>query len=160
MGTINILMFKVMRHTIYWVIHMQMPHSTRTANYRIARISQSSAKSMRAHNCTCIPVEELGARVEAVSRMASRKLSRSTTIFNHCLHVCWDLRYRPCASWSIRRLYKTDKVCDLINFASRTKKGRHFHSIVSLRSHFEIYNNNNTPFTWMSQSIRWVNKKL
>ena len=27
--------------------------------------------------------------------------------FDHCLHVCWYLRHRPCASWSGRRLCKT-----------------------------------------------------
>ena len=37
------------------------------------------------------------------------------------------------------------KICALTQFVSCTKKCRNFHSIVSLRSHFEIHNNNK-PF--------------
>ena len=62
--------------------------------------------------------------------------------FDHCLYVCWHLRHRLCASRSRTRLCATDKVCDLTHFVSRTNKCRNFHSIISLRSQFEIHNNN------------------
>ena len=29
--------------------------------------------------------------------------------FDPCLHVCWHLRHRPCASWLRRRLCETDR---------------------------------------------------
>ena len=53
-----------------------------------------------------------------------------------------------------------DKVCVLSHFVSRTKKRRNFHSIVSLRSHFEIHNDSK-PFSSMSQlqNIAWVKQK-
>ena len=52
--------------------------------------------------------------------------------FDHCLQVCWRLCHRPCASWLRRRLCEIDKCYDLTHFVRRTKKCRHFHSIVSL----------------------------
>ena len=80
--------------------------------------------------------------------------------FCHYLHVCWHLRHRSCASWLRRRLCETDKVCNLTQFFSRTKKCRKFHSIVSLPSHFKIHNKNK-PFSSMSQSqsIEWIKQK-
>ena len=44
-----------------------------------------------------------------------------------------------------------DKVCDLTHLVSRTKKCRNFQLIFSLRSNFEIHNNNKS-FSSMSQS--------
>ena len=80
--------------------------------------------------------------------------------FDHCPHVCWHLRHRPCASWSRSRLCEIDKVCDLTHFVSRTKKCINFQSIVSLWSHFEIHTNNK-HFSSMSQSqtITWIKQK-
>ena len=80
--------------------------------------------------------------------------------FDYGLHVCWHLRHCPSASWSRRRLYETDKVCDITHFVFRTKKCRNFQSIVSLRSHFEIHNVNQ-PFssTPQSQSIGCLKQK-
>ena len=53
-----------------------------------------------------------------------------------------------------------DKICDLTLFVSRMTKYRNFPSIVSLRSHSEIHNNNKS-FSMMSQSqsIGWVKQK-
>ena len=75
-----------------------------------------------------------------------------------CLFFCWHLsnnyalleRVNGCAR-------HPDADCALTRFVSRTKKCRNFHSIVSLRSNFEIHNNNK-PFSSMSQSesIGWV----
>ena len=64
------------------------------------------------------------------------------------------IRHRPCA---FLRARLPDKVCDLTHFVSHTKKCRNCHSIVNLRNHFEIHNNNK-PFSSMpqSQSIGWV----
>ena len=49
---------------------------------------------------------------------------------------------------------------DLYIYASHTKNGRHFHSIVSQRSHFKIHNNNkHFSSISQSQSIGWAKEK-
>ena len=44
--------------------------------------------------------------------------------------------------YAIKKCMDDGEVCDLIHFVSRTKKCKNFHSIVSLRSNFEIHNIN------------------
>ena len=99
--------------------------------------------------------------IEGLLRMASRKLSRSTTVIRLLPAFCWHLRHHPCASWSPTRLCEIDKVCDLTHFASGTKKCRNFGSIISQWSYFELQNNNKL-FSSMSQSqsIVWIKQKL
>ena len=82
-------------------------------------------------------------------------------LFDHSLFVCWHLRRSSCASYRVDGCERhPDKVCGITHFVSLMKKCRNFHSIVSLRSHFEIHNNNKYFSTIsQSQSIGWVKQK-
>ena len=99
---------------------------------------------------------------EAVPRMVSRKPSQSTSDFRPLpVRLLTPSPYRPCAYWSRRRLCETPQVgWEPLHFVSRMKKWRNFYSIISLRSHFEIHNNNKS-FSSMSQSrnIGWGKQK-
>ena len=92
--------------------------------------------------------------------MASRKLSRSTIVFRPlpvCLLTLSPSSMRFLIAYT---MCKTDKICKLAHFVFSLKKYRNLRSIVSLRSHFEIHNNNKS-FSSMSQpqSIGWIKQK-
>ena len=65
-----------------------------------------------------MPFEELLRLRDAIRGTACGMPFEGQQYFDHCLHVCWHLRHRPCTSWSRRRLWETDKVCDLTHFVS------------------------------------------
>ena len=75
-----------------------------------------------------------------------------------CLHVCWHIRLRFLIASTVVQDRQGE---DLTLFVARTKKCRNFHSIVSLRSQFEIHNTNKS-FSLLSQSqtVGCVKKSL
>ena len=97
---------------------------------------------------------------EEVPRIASRKLPRSATVFRPLPSHLLTPSPSSMRFFIRRRLCEIDKVWDLTHSVFSTKKCRNFQSIVSLRSHFTIHNNNK-PFSSMSQSqsIVWVKQK-
>ena len=95
---------------------------------------------------------------KAVPQIASFKLSWSRSL-DHCLHVCWNLCHRPCASWLHRPVVRDTptRFATLLTLCPARRGAE----TVSLQSHFKIHNKNK-PFSSMlqSQSIECVKQKL
>ena len=136
-----------------------IPQYTTKDSMQIRCIFFNFAQVMWNRQCRLV-IKQLGNNNLETCRQWSKDCWGSQQSFDHCLHVSGHLRHRACVSWSRRRLCETDKVCNVTHFEYRTKMCRNFHSIVSLRGHFEIYNNNKS-FSSMSQSqsIGWVKRK-
>ena len=97
---------------------------------------------------------------DAIRRTAYGVPFKRQQSFDHCLHICWHLCHCPYASWLRKQLCETDWVYDLTHFVSRMRKCRNFHWIISLRSHFEIYNNNKSFSSMLQpQRIGWIKQK-